>query len=269
MGGFALEAYLKSLNAPWKYPNLSQDANGDFHRLNPSISPSDEFVLTAEPATISHDLVELFDGLNETFRVELATKYAEDRILPKEETFVSALERFKNAFVHSRYIFEHQMTLPVGPLDDLLRLLDFLGDYVEGKHKRNPRQIAREQVRAKFGGEDLARESRLPETKVDSPAIDQRELDLTADIPPLDEAVYFGRIDGNAVLLDSGEFLIEETIVGVEPVQGAPYGEVGVVADGVIRLQSPGSIADQTPVKVEILGRLLGDRRGCALLQDR
>ncbi len=69
--------------------------------------------------------------------------------------------------------------------------------------------------------------------------------------------VHLGRIAGDAVVLDSGESLPEETIVGVEPVAGATYAETGVVREGVIRLDWPKSIPDGTPVNVGVYGKLL------------
>ena len=58
-------------------------------------------------------------------------------------------------------------------------------------------------------------------------------------------------------MLDSGASLPEETIVGVEPVDGATYTETGVVRDGRIRLDWPDSLPDGSLVNLEVFEKLL------------
>jgi len=85
------------------------------------------------------------------------------------------------------------------------------------------------------------------------------------------KSIHLGRIEGDAVVLDSSESLPEETIVGVEPEEGATYTETGVVKDGIIRLDWPDSIPDGTAVNLEVFGKLLSldELDSCFKVGDR
>ncbi len=236
VGGFALEIYLKSLNSHWLYPDmvLPPDKNPD-HGI-PSGLQTDMYRQTVQAAPGGHDLVKIFDGLDTLTRDEMTRKYAETSPLWGVRTLGEALARYRNIFVHSRYIFEDKHSIPDGPIVDILIFLDFLGDFVEAKHKANPRTIAREEHRRL-----MANVSNLESNCVE----------------PAEPVVRRGRVVDGAVVLDLGESLPEETIVRVEPADSSSRAESGVVKGGLIQLDWSDSLSNETTVNVVVFGKLL------------
>ena len=236
VGSLALEVYLKSLNSWWTYPDMQSSPSDNPPHSVPFGLPSKQYRQTVQPATSGHDLIVLFSDLNELTRDELTRTYAEAPVLVGVPSFIEALDRYKKTFVETRYLYEDKRNLPVGPIEDLLTLLEFLGNFVEAKHQANPRTIAREHQRQLWA-------------KLSQGGQDHDE--------PIEKVVHRGRIEGGVVLLDSGEPLPEETIVGIEPVDGATYTETGAVRGGKISLDWPDSLPDGTPVHLEVFGALL------------
>ena len=75
------------------------------------------------------------------------------------------------------------------------------------------------------------------------------------DLEPTQE--YLGCVVGDTIVLDLDVFLLDESMVHVEVVDGSLPGEDGVVENGAIRLDWSGALPEGTRVVVNVTGKLL------------
>ncbi len=126
LGSFAIELYLKSLNAKWIFEQESIDPDADPIGL----------AVTAKPSTYGHVLGDLFDALHRPIQIELESTYKNAQLVERARGFRDALANYEGTFEKSRYSFEHTQPLPKGSLNAFVELVQFLGEFVNNLPKR-------------------------------------------------------------------------------------------------------------------------------------
>ncbi len=271
-GGITLELYLKSLNAEEvAYPANEKTVGVAEAELFQQFEDQGMHwdLLKDKGPKGGHDLVALFDGLDESLREELSDIYRATPVVPAIGSMRDALTVYRDSFVNSRYPYEYGSPL-AKDLDGLVSLVGLLGSYVESKHENLPSTILRKKLHEQStlaqtttgvdeehepigNGVRMPRIARRGDSAVKK---SEEEADESAG-ESIKKGLQTGIISDGVVSLDSGESLPEKTIVGVEPVAGANYTETGVVREGLIQLDWPDSIPDGTPITLEVFGKLL------------
>jgi len=121
VASFAIELYLKALNARYDYTPLDG---------------ADAYLVAAKAEKRGHPLIPLFEALDLEFRNGLMQAYFCAPCVAGCKSIVDALKIFNKTFEDCRYIFEGQKELPSIPLGDLVKLAALVGNYVESLPKR-------------------------------------------------------------------------------------------------------------------------------------
>jgi hypothetical protein len=121
---FALELYLKSLNATETYIPFSAEGAG--------IPVFKAFLKVNKKG---HELIVQFDDLDGAFQEGLQAAYVEKPVVVGKLGVRDALEVYDNLFVLSRYGFENDSFEEIAkigrPVDELICLVSVIGNYVD------------------------------------------------------------------------------------------------------------------------------------------
>ena len=112
----ALELYLKSLSSESVYRPES---------TFPEVSR-----IFAAPDARSHDLEKLLDAIPTDIRQQLEAAFEERSFDDLKGTFRKALLMYNGLLMASRYPFEERSDIAGFPLQSLMELVDFLGQFV-------------------------------------------------------------------------------------------------------------------------------------------
>ena len=119
IAAFAVELFLKSLNAKTVYISLEEELGEGAYRLS------------AKPIAQGHRLKQLFDKLPDDIKSRLEVFCNSSAIGRRFATIGSALEQFNGMFVDSRYIFEQGKTLGNSSIEGLVDLASFFREFVD------------------------------------------------------------------------------------------------------------------------------------------
>lgn len=120
----AIELYLKCLSAKKVYIPITHDL--ETHSINRVYS---------EPIVGGHVLTNIFSGIPDDIRDELARTYERTMTMPSG-TFCTTLAQFENALMTTRYPYEEKAELSNIDLNGLMSLSSFLKEFVASLEPR-------------------------------------------------------------------------------------------------------------------------------------
>jgi len=127
VAAFAVELYLKALNARNVYTNLSEECGVD------------SWQVTAQAQKSGHNLTELYNALLPDVKQGLDEAYSQHRLKRRFSSLQAALNDYSRVFIDWRYPFEDPDKGKCDSINGLVSLANFFGEYVSGLQKQKSR----------------------------------------------------------------------------------------------------------------------------------